>query len=82
MDPVGGGQGLPGFVVVARNGETRMGLAVDELMGHHEVVIKPVCSLLERVPGVAGATELGAGRAALVLDLASLPASPSARGAA
>jgi two-component system chemotaxis sensor kinase CheA len=47
---------------------------VDELLGQHEIVIKPVGRLLDSVPGVAGTTELGAGRAALVLDMPSLAA--------
>jgi two-component system chemotaxis sensor kinase CheA len=49
-----------------------MAMGVDELLGQHEVVIKPVGSHLDSLPGVAGATELGEGRAALVLDLPSL----------
>jgi len=39
-------------------------------------VIKPVGSLLDGLPGLSGATEMGGGRAALVLDLASLVATP------
>jgi chemotaxis protein histidine kinase CheA len=42
-------------------------------------VIKPVGRMLDNVPGVAGATELGAGRAALVLDMSSLAAAYEGR---
>ena len=69
----------PGFVVVARVGSGRMAMGVDELMGQHEIVIKPVGRILDAVPGVAGATELGAGRAALVLDMSSLAAAYEVR---
>jgi len=66
----------PGFIVVARVGGGRLAMGVDELLGQHEVVIKPVGSLLDGLPGLSGATEMGGGRAALVLDLASLVATP------
>jgi two-component system chemotaxis sensor kinase CheA len=67
----------PGFVVVARVGAGRLAMGVDELLGQHEVVIKPVGSLLDGLPGISGATEMGGGRAALVLDLPSLAAAPT-----
>ncbi|MCZ6832375.1 MAG: chemotaxis protein CheA [Acidobacteria bacterium] len=67
----------PGFVVIARVGAGRLAMGVDELLGQHEVVIKPVGSLLDGLPGISGATEMGGGRAALVLDLPSLAAAPT-----
>ena len=39
-----------------------MGLVVDELLGQQDVVIKPLGMALRGVPGIAGATELGANR--------------------
>jgi two-component system chemotaxis sensor kinase CheA len=45
---------------------------VDELEGQQDVVIKSLGQPLSSVPGIAGATELGDQRIALVLDLAAL----------
>jgi two-component system chemotaxis sensor kinase CheA len=64
----------PEYVVVTRSGDRPLALAVGGLMGQHEVVIKPIGRRLERIPGIAGATELAESRAALVLDVTSLTA--------
>jgi two-component system chemotaxis sensor kinase CheA len=45
---------------------------VDELLGQEDVVIKPLGKALRQVPGIAGATELGANRTVLLLDVATL----------
>lgn len=55
-------------VVVIGVGEKRVGLAVDELLGQEETVIKPLGSYLRHIPGVAGATIGGDGRVRLILD--------------
>ena len=47
-------------------------LAVDKVLGVREVVVRPLADPLVQVPGVAGATELGDGRAVLILDTAGL----------
>lgn len=60
------------YVVVATLGARRLGLAVDDLMGQQDIVIKSLGKSLSRVRGFAGATELGDQRVALVLDPASL----------
>ncbi len=70
----GGPDGPPGYVVVTRSGERPLALAVGDLMGQHEVVIKPVGRRLESIPGIAGATEVAENRAALVLDVTTLTA--------
>jgi two-component system chemotaxis sensor kinase CheA len=59
-------------VVVIRHGEGRAGLAVDELHGEGQTVIKPLASLFRRVPGVSGSALLGDGRVALILDVGNL----------
>ncbi|WP_300522108.1 chemotaxis protein CheA [Aminiphilus sp.] len=59
-------------VVVVRSGRTRIGFIVDELVGQQEIVIKPLGKLLAKVRGMAGATILGDGNVALILDVASL----------
>ncbi|HTQ09608.1 MAG TPA: chemotaxis protein CheA [Fimbriimonadaceae bacterium] len=54
--------------VVVRHGEGQAALSVDALQGETEVVIKPLSSLLKDSPGVSGASILGDGRVALVID--------------
>lgn len=60
------------YVVVAMLGARRLGLAVDELQGQQDIVIKPLGKSLGLVRGFSGATELGDQRVALVLDPAAL----------
>jgi two-component system chemotaxis sensor kinase CheA len=61
-------------VVVIRVGRdrNRIGFVVDDFVGQQEIVIKPLGKLLQKVRGVAGATILGDGNVALILDAASL----------
>lgn len=60
------------YVVVAMMGARRLGLAVDDLQGQQDIVIKPLGKSLKKVRGFSGATELGDQRVALVLDVAGL----------
>jgi two-component system chemotaxis sensor kinase CheA len=69
------------YVVVVGLAQHRVGLVVDELIGQQDVVIKPIGKALRQVPGIAGATELGANRTVLLLDVATL-VSEAVRGAA
>jgi two-component system chemotaxis sensor kinase CheA len=61
-------------VVVVRVGRerSRVGFLVDTFVGQQEIVIKPLGKLLLKVKGIAGATILGDGNVALILDAASL----------
>ncbi|KLD72729.1 chemotaxis protein, partial [Xanthomonas hyacinthi DSM 19077] len=59
-------------VVVVQAGESRMGLVVDQVRGREEVVIKPLPRALRGLPGYAGATLIGDGRLALILDVDGL----------
>ncbi len=59
-------------VVVVRVGSRRGGLVVDHLLGQQEVVIKPISKLLGPQRYVSGASILGDGRLALILDVAGL----------
>jgi two-component system, chemotaxis family, sensor kinase CheA len=61
-------------LVVVRFGHHKMGLVVDTLLGELQTVIKPLGKLFERLRGVAGATILGTGDIALILDVAELAA--------
>ena len=47
-------------------------MLVDTLIGQHQVVIKSLESNYRRVQGVSGATIMGDGKVALILDTAAL----------
>jgi two-component system chemotaxis sensor kinase CheA len=66
------GRALHVFVIGA--GSSAVGLAVDRILGQREVVVRPLSDALIKVDGVAGATDLGDGRAVLILDPARLAA--------
>ena len=57
------------YVVVVGAGDRQVGLCVETLVGEQEVVIKSVGALLGDVPGLSGATILGDGRVALIVDI-------------
>ncbi|WP_217921560.1 chemotaxis protein CheA [Miltoncostaea oceani] len=61
-------------VVVVTIGATRLGLVVEGLVGKQDVVIKHLPDYLGDVPGVAGATILGDGSVALIVDVAAVAA--------
>lgn len=61
-----------GPVVIVEVGGKRKGLVVDRMAGQQEVVIKPLDEVLKGVAGLAGATILGDGQVALILDARSL----------
>lgn len=58
--------------VVVNTGALKVGLVVDRLIGEQEVVIKSLGSFLGNMQGIAGATILGDGRVALIVDVAGL----------
>ena len=60
------------FVIIINVGEKSIAIAVDELYGEEEIVIKPLGKLLSDVHGIAGATITGDGRVVLILDINSL----------
>jgi two-component system chemotaxis sensor kinase CheA len=60
----------------------RAALLVDSLIGQQQLVVKSLESNLHAVPGVAGATILGDGRVALILDVTSFTRTSAARAAA
>jgi len=59
------------MVVVEADG-SRVALLVDELLGQHQVVVKNLESNYRKVPNVSGATILGDGNVALILDTSGL----------
>lgn len=60
------------FVVIVHIGDLRAGFIVDNLIGQQEIVIKSLGKLLAGIKVIAGATILGNGQVALILDIASL----------
>src|SRR6202011_2269114 len=71
------------LVVVADGaGRLRVGLFVDDLIGHEQVVIKTLEANYGHVEGVSGATILGDGSVALILDVAGIIQAASMRAAA
>jgi two-component system, chemotaxis family, sensor kinase CheA len=59
-------------VVVVSTGTDRVGLVVDQIIGDHQTVIKAMSKLHEDVTMFSGATILGDGSVALILDVAHL----------
>lgn len=60
------------LLVVFDTGEKRAGVLVDDVIGQQQVVIKSLEKNYNNVPGVTGATILGDGSVALVLDVLTL----------
>ena len=61
-----------GIMVVLEADGQSAALFIDQLIGQHQVVIKSLEANYRRVPGVAGATIMGDGRVALILDVPML----------
>jgi two-component system, chemotaxis family, sensor kinase CheA len=59
-------------VVIVSAGELRVGLVVDQVIGDHQTVIKSLSKLHANVEIFSGATILGDGAVALILDIAHL----------
>jgi len=64
--------GRSDIMVVIESDGSRVALLVDELLGQHQVVVKNLESNYRKVPNVSGATILGDGAVALILDTSSL----------
>jgi two-component system chemotaxis sensor kinase CheA len=59
-------------LVIVNDAGQELGLAVDRVIGEEDVVIKSISENYQDVPGVAGASILGDGRVALILDVPAL----------
>jgi two-component system chemotaxis sensor kinase CheA len=66
-------------VVIVSACETRVGLVVDQVIGDHQTVIKSLSKLHADVGAFSGATLLGDGTVALILDVPHLVESSQAR---
>ncbi len=71
-----------GLVMVVEGDGRRVGLCVDELLGQQQVVVKTLEDNYGHVDGIAGATILGDGAVALILDVAGLTRAVTGRMAA
>lgn len=60
------------YVVVVGMGKQQMGLAVDNLLGQEEVVVKSLGSVIGEVVGIASAAILGDGSVILIVDVQDL----------
>lgn len=59
-------------LLLVRTGDLRVAVAVDEVLGNREIVVKPVGLQIASVPGIYGATITGDGCVIVILDLAPL----------
>ncbi len=60
------------YVVIVHIGNKKCGIMVDKLIGQQEIVIKALGKLLSGIKVISGATVLGNGQIALILDVATL----------
>ena len=60
------------IVVIVKKGDKRAGLVIDELIGQQEIVIKTLGRYIKQCKFISGATILGDGEIALILDTNAL----------
>ena len=70
--PPSSDNGGSGIMVVVESEGSRAALLVSELLGQHQVVVKNLESNYRKVANVSGATILGDGKVALILDIGAL----------
>lgn len=61
-----------GLIIIVEADGQKIALFVDDLLGQHQVVVKNLETNYRRVAGVAGATIMGDGRVAFILDVSTL----------
>src|SRR3546814_7716741 len=59
-------------VLLIRSGDLRIAVAVDQIVGSREIVVKPVGPQVASIPGIFGATIMGDGSVVVILDVAPL----------
>ncbi|MCR6686286.1 Hpt domain-containing protein [Pseudoxanthomonas sp.] len=59
-------------LLLVRAGDLRAAVAIDQVVGNREIVVKPVGLQIASVPGIYGATITGDGRVVVILDVAPL----------
>lgn len=60
------------IVVIVKKGDKMAGLVIDELIGQQEIVIKSLGKYIKQCKFISGATILGDGEVALILDANAL----------
>jgi two-component system chemotaxis sensor kinase CheA len=66
-------------VLVVGTGRRAVGIVADRVLGQREIVVRAMSDPLLKVPAISGATELGDGRAVLILDSVALLQAASRR---
>jgi len=59
-------------LLLARSGDLRAAICIDQVLGSKEIVVKPVGPQVNSIPGIFGATIMGDGRVVVILDVAPL----------
>ena len=59
-------------IVITKTDGRRVGFVVDRVVGEHQTVIKALGKVYRHIQGISGATILGDGRVALILDVLQL----------
>ena len=59
-------------IVIIRNGGKKAGLAIDRLLGEYQTVVKPLGKIFNNMKGLSGATILGSGEVAMIVDVVAL----------
>lgn len=59
-------------IIIVEFAGQRAGFVVDELLGEHQTVIKPLGRIFQHLKGISGATILGSGEVAMILDVAQV----------
>lgn len=59
-------------IIINRSGDERIGLVVDQVIGQHQTVIKSMGKFYKDVKEISGATILGDGTVALIIDIGQL----------
>ena len=77
----GAGTGHRMHAFIIGTGPAAVGLLADRILGQREIVVRAIADPLIRVPGVSGATDLGDGRAVLILDAAAIARAAKSRSA-
>ncbi|MCP3689206.1 MAG: chemotaxis protein CheA, partial [Gammaproteobacteria bacterium] len=68
----GSGKKRRNNIVVVQYAGQKTGLVVDELLGEHQTVIKPLGQIFQNLKGISGATILGSGEVAMIIDVPAL----------
>ncbi len=74
VDAVNGNANLRRLAVIVQSGQKKIGLVVDELLGQQQVVVKSLERNLRRIDGLMGATILGDGCVAPIVDVTAIGA--------